>query len=198
MKNKLTDEEIVKALDICYNFKGCTNECPYFNKNGRNFCMEDKAFYKDLKDLINRLQAENKGLEDLCNKTYDDLTKEIERLTKERDMYANDLYWKAEVRKREDFITELTVENAELQQQVDELTDKLGKVLSGIKADKLLAARGTVRAVQDTADRIFRQVLKLYQGLSKAERETMTFEWKLLDLAVEYGVEVINERKETD
>ena len=45
----------------------------------------------------------------------------IERLTEERDMYADDLYWKAEVRKREDFITELTVENAELQKQVDEL-----------------------------------------------------------------------------
>lgn len=41
-----------------------------------------------------------------------------------------------------------------------------------------------------TADKIFRQVLRLYQGLSKAERETMAFEWKLLDLAVEYGVEV--------
>lgn len=37
---------------------------------------------------------------------------------------------------------------------------------------------------------IFRRVLTLYQGLSKAERETMAFEWKLLDLAVEYGVEV--------
>lgn len=48
----------------------------------------------------------------------------------------------------------------------------------------------TRQAVKDTADKIFRQVLRLYQGLSKAERETMTFEWKLLDLAVEFGVEV--------
>lgn len=61
-EKKLTDEEIVKALDICYNSTYCTNECPYFNKNGRNFCMEDKAFYKGLKDLINRLQSENKEL----------------------------------------------------------------------------------------------------------------------------------------
>lgn len=51
-------------------------------------------------------------------------------------------------------------------------------------------ANGYEQAVKDTANRIFRQVLRLYQGLSKAERETMAFEWKLLDLAVEYGVEV--------
>ena len=51
-------------------------------------------------------------------------------------------------------------------------------------------ANGYQAGANDTANKIFRQVLKLYQGLSKGERETMTFEWKLLDLAVEYGVEV--------
>ena len=55
-------------------------------------------------------------------------SEEIERLTEERDMYADDLYWKAEVRKREDFITELMVENAELQKQVDKAWFEVGKM----------------------------------------------------------------------
>lgn len=32
--------------------------------------------------LINELESENKSLQDLCNKTYEDLTKEIDRLEK--------------------------------------------------------------------------------------------------------------------
>lgn len=106
MEKKLTDEEIVKALDVCYNSPCCNADCPYFNKNGRNLCLENKAFYRDMKRIAEK---------------YVKQKAEIERLTEERDMYADDLYWKAEVRKREDFITELTVENAELQKQVDEL-----------------------------------------------------------------------------
>jgi orotate phosphoribosyltransferase-like protein len=40
------------------------------------------------------------------------------------------------------------------------------------------------------ATEIFGRVLTLYQGLSKAEKETMAFEWNLLSLAEEYGVVV--------
>ena len=36
-----------------------------------------------LKDRIAELEIENKSLQDLCNKTYEDLTKEIDRLEKE-------------------------------------------------------------------------------------------------------------------
>ena len=35
---------------------------------------------KDALTLINELESENKSLQDLCNKTYEDLTKEIDRL----------------------------------------------------------------------------------------------------------------------
>ena len=38
---------------------------------------------KDILTLINELESENKSLQDLCNKTYEDLTKEIDRLEKE-------------------------------------------------------------------------------------------------------------------
>lgn len=34
----------------------------------------------DILTLINELESENKSLQDLCNKTYEDLTKEIDRL----------------------------------------------------------------------------------------------------------------------
>lgn len=34
----------------------------------------------DILTLINELESENKRLQDLCNKTYEDLTKEIDRL----------------------------------------------------------------------------------------------------------------------
>ena len=35
---------------------------------------------ENLLTLINELESENKSLQDLCNKTYEDLTKEIDRL----------------------------------------------------------------------------------------------------------------------
>ena len=34
----------------------------------------------DILSLINELESDNKSLQDLCNKTYEDLTKEIDRL----------------------------------------------------------------------------------------------------------------------
>ena len=34
----------------------------------------------DILNLINELESDNKSLQDLCNKTYEDLTKEIDRL----------------------------------------------------------------------------------------------------------------------
>lgn len=134
-KNAITDEEIVKALEICYNTPCCTNDCPYFNKNGRNFCMEGKAFYKNLEDLINRQKAE------------------IERLTEEKWQVQDDLdnyhaMYQVEVKAK-----------AELQKQVDELTDKLGKVLLGVQADELLVAKGIEQSVKDTAKEILTELV---------------------------------------
>ena len=54
MPNKLTDSEIVKALEQCEIQQTCSY-CPYFEKLG---CK--KRLYKDTLNLINRLQEENK------------------------------------------------------------------------------------------------------------------------------------------
>jgi hypothetical protein len=64
----MTDNEIIKALSICYdyNFGGCEN-CPYYGK--WLSCGELKA--KDALDLINRQKAE------------------IERLQKENNQFAD-------------------------------------------------------------------------------------------------------------
>lgn len=93
MAIELTDEEIVKALDICYDSPCCSADCPYFNKNGRNFCIEDKALYKDMKRIVQE-HAEQKA--------------EIERLTVENG-------WLSKERNK------TTIECAELQKQVDAL-----------------------------------------------------------------------------
>ena len=68
-EKKLTDEEIIKAIEKCFAFPmKCEDGCPYFNKHGRNFCVEENAFYKDLKRIVTE-HAEQKA--------------EIERLTEE-------------------------------------------------------------------------------------------------------------------
>ena len=64
------------------------------------------------------------------------------------------------------------------QVQVDELTDKLGKVLSGIKADELLIAKGVEQAVKDTGKEILDEVSKHFGGV-----------W-LVELYKRYGLEV--------
>ena len=46
---------------------------------------------QQLKDRIAELESDNKSLQDLCNKTYEDLTKEIDRLEKENKDYYDRL-----------------------------------------------------------------------------------------------------------
>lgn len=55
------------------------------NEYGETYITKDKTQrkfvkYADILTLINELESENKSLQDLCNKTYEDLTKEIDRL----------------------------------------------------------------------------------------------------------------------
>lgn len=110
---------------------------------------------------------------------------EIKRLTEERNSLEDDRF--AVCHK----LRQAIAENDELQKQVDELLNRrIEPKIFQCHADALENCPKVEQAVKDTANKIFRQVLELYQGLSKVEKETMTFEWKLLDLAVEYGVEV--------
>lgn len=142
----LTDDEIVKALDVCYNSPCCTNECPYFNKNGRNFCVEDKAFYRDMKRIAQKLVEKDKKIEyykdreksfvnavEKLTKEKSELKAEIERLTEENEhldgcakQFLAD-YQKCEIANTElqelnakyyNEAKDLRRENAELQKQV--------------------------------------------------------------------------------
>ena len=61
MPDKLTDSEIVKALELCVSapFCGEKTDCPY---KGIDDCVKKHTL--DALDLINRLQAENERLKD--------------------------------------------------------------------------------------------------------------------------------------
>ena len=68
-------KEIKKALKCCS--EGKCEKCLIGKKDIRK-CVD--ILLKDTLTYINELESENKSLQDLCNKTYDDLTKEIDRL----------------------------------------------------------------------------------------------------------------------
>lgn len=136
-EKKLTNEEVIKALDICYTSPCCTNECPYFNKNGRNFCVENKAL-KDMKRIVQEhaeQQAEIERLKEQCSKSsYKDSWKnkffkaqaEIERLTEEGEARESDLKiaW-ADMEDSRQKYHKCYREKEELQKQVDELKETI-------------------------------------------------------------------------
>ena len=71
-------KEIKKALEFCKD-RLC-EVCPRLKQepNQEEDCR--LALIGQSLTLINELESDNKGLQDLCNKTYEDLTKEIDRL----------------------------------------------------------------------------------------------------------------------
>ena len=83
-------------------------------------------------------------------------------------------------------------ENAELQKQVDELTDKLGNVLLGVKADEMLVAKGVEQAVKDTAKEILQEFARIYTHDTNCTdwREDSYFGAEFNLLCERYGVEV--------
>lgn len=180
MGKKMTDEDIVKDLE------------DYIREGYTNTPAEVWL------DLIRRLQRENA-----------EQKAEIERMARERET-ANKkdlMYWfKAYGECAEDcanYACEngvLQAKNSELQKQVDELTDKLGKVLSGIKADELLVAKGIEQAVKDTVKEILKEIKERFvasyllpTGLdlpAKRVKYAKITEDELDELAKKYGVEV--------
>ena len=62
LDNKLTDNEIIKALEICGTYKGKCTDCPAFVKVDRSNC---KKVLLGALDLINRLQTENERLSNI-------------------------------------------------------------------------------------------------------------------------------------
>lgn len=139
-KKKLTDEEIVKALECCTK-KGHCLECPYKIKGID--CISRERSEKDWLDLIHRLQSENEKFKTELRKEceeHEEFTKkakaEIERLKKEADKLSDHLSEK---------------QNALLDLQDD--------------FDNLLA-EGKQQAVKDTAKEIFERLAKRrHQGI---------------------------------
>lgn len=133
MEKKLTDEEIVKALDVCYNSPCCNADCPYFNKNGRNLCLENKAFYRDMKRIAEE---------------YVKQKAEIERLTEENKAI------RINCEKARNITGQMFDKNDELQKQVDEL-----KANQVIECYGMLKGCDMVnQAVKDTAREILQMV----------------------------------------
>lgn len=73
----------------------------------------------------------------------------------------------------------------ESQKQVDELTDKLGKVLLGVKADEMLVAKGVEQAVKDTAKEICDLILEHWE-----KKQFVECDWLRVAISERYGVEV--------
>ena len=166
-EKKLTDEEIVKALENCNNGLTDMNRhscdtCPY-----REIESCGKAQMTDCLDLIHRLQAEIERLAkvemDLISKIADK-SAEIERLTEEIDQ-------RREMMHRMDcnYATELH-KNAELQKQVDELEEENEKAYeierANIQAE--IAEAGTschwckAKTEKDTAKDILTDLSEYY------------------------------------
>ena len=194
-EKKLTDEEIVKALECCANGgsqKDC-DLCPI----GVIKCFEQENLMPQLAlDLINRLKE--------GRKTFFRIAKQRNEEKRELEKKVEELQTEIERLKEENEYLDMVAKQAltgyqNTQVQVDELTEKLGKVLSGIKADELLVAKGIEQAVKDTAKEIFEKLLG-YMGSQQQfcivdeEHKTLIDCDKLFDfvgkLAKEKGVEV--------
>lgn len=74
----LTDNEIKKALECLAHCKECseTEDCQYYMEN-ENLC-DNISLAKNALDLINRLQAENERLNNLCQEQNTEIKRLIE------------------------------------------------------------------------------------------------------------------------
>ena len=105
-EKKLTDEEIVKALEICTSTSTCDG-CPI---RKQKYCQYPAELYKAILNLIHRLQAENIGLmergETLINSLHETIDKqkaELEELKQTK--FGN---WKVKFFKAQEEIERLT------------------------------------------------------------------------------------------
>ena len=139
-EKKLTDEEIVKALDFCYSSPCCGSGCPYFNKHGRNFCVEDKALYKDMKRIVQENAEQKTKIErlteelDLANETIDRNNKRYERVSIERQKALDRVDYLEDalldkIRRNEELIT--AIKQAEQQAIKDKAKEICLKIIKG-------------------------------------------------------------------
>jgi FtsZ-binding cell division protein ZapB len=198
----MTDEEIAKALDICYNDVHCSVDCPYFNLNGRNFC-QDKELYKDLKRIVQEHSAQKAEIERLAS-LYDgkggfmtssigDLPLTVEGLRKAVDEISRLLIVQGEL---QDLNVEYYNDAKDLRREVDELKSQ-NEWLTNEKdylkecADAFL---GDYRnSVKDTAKEILGEIgdsdILIVQTQEYGEIEVVPIE-RLKEIIKRKGVEV--------
>ena len=207
-EKKLTDEEIVKALECCnktyndMNRHSC-DTCPY-----KEIEPCGKAQMIDCLNLIHRLKGENASLKakyvkmlDLNEKTIAKQKAEIEQLTKENknlsikvwnyEQPARTPLYSSESMVHCNLVTcydenyDLKAKNAELQKQIDELkveNTELHKERTTLIAGSILKQQDIAK---DTAKEICKFILKYWQG-----HDLVECDWLRVAIAEKYGVEV--------
>ena len=181
-EKKLTDEEIIEAL------YECEREEIVFYRYTDGINVYHKHISELAIDLIHRLQEENEGLKsvnswllDRCKIKDGEISEqkaEIERLTEEKKT----LVWL----------------NQDLKKQVDELTEKLGKVLSTVGIDEYQQSKAVEQAVKDTAKEILQWLkakvimTEIPHGSEPCEEDVEAVMWWQIEehFKKKYGVEV--------
>ena len=157
-EKKLTAEEIIKDF----------SELIGYETGG--FDMIPTALNKKILDLIHRLKKENEELKSpkfaSWKLKFFNLKEEFDKELSEHEEFTKKAKAEIERLTEENEYLDMVAKQAladyqNTQVQVDELTDKLGKVLSGIKADELLTAKGIEQAVKDTEKEILQEVENL-------------------------------------
>lgn len=210
-EKKLTDEEIVKALEHCATENTCRGCVKYNRETTIDYfkCMRDTR--KNVVDLIHRLQSENERLNDMkFTQEHCDLYKENELLKAElsKELAEHEEFTKkakdeigrlnksnkeltsiAEYQQnlnmeRWRIIQEKEKENAELQKQVDYLTNAKGNALLIIEQGEKQILQVRQQAVKDTADEIYDFAKEYYSS------DEDVFGERLKEFVKRYGVEV--------
>ena len=209
-EKKLTDEEIVKALECCVKGETCTT-CPYFIK--RIDCVYHRRAEDNALDFIRRLQYRCSSAikaSDEWKEKYEKERKEnaeqkaeIERLKatgllKENEQLKKDLQRKELLRQKAVlYAEEKQAKNAELQKQVDELKELNAKYLDSIESVQAGRCRFrcelTQQAVKDTAKEIYGEInvsdILVVETQEYGEIEVVPIE-RLKEIIKRKGVEV--------
>ena len=195
-KTELSDEEIIKALECCTELGNC-GKCPY--RLNKIDCVVDQRYAKDMFAVIHRLLNENT-----------EQKAEIERLTERLDYFQKSSDYhegnqkeleakNAELQKQVyawvrvhdeqlSAMQVLTIENENLQKQVDELTE--GKRKLELLSLRLMNDEGHQQAVKDTAKEILCELLDLEVREGDYKMFFLDVCEKLEKFAQKYGVEV--------
>ena len=185
-KKKLTDEEIINALDCCAVDE--VTDC----ENGPLLRESCAIIRKYALDLIHRLQAENEKLRNskVIQETVDYCAEDLKKA-------------QAEIEQKEKENEELTISYngvqkqarercEELQNQVDELTAEKENLYfqnqnlqTYIDNHEQIWKRNTEKAVKDTAKEICDLILEHWE-----KKQFVECDWLRVEIAQKYGVEV--------